>query len=147
MKKLLVIFVLTLCYSCTDIINTGNNVYKEPAPTVPQFTDSLSYLAFSTQDLGDIKKGRIKNAHISMGNQSDNMTINIYSLRFINNAGFELNSLNGYPIAIAPGSTNAASPVIITFNTNNYPEGSYEDYIIINDNPNYKIKVIAKIHN
>jgi hypothetical protein len=136
--------VLTLSLtSCKDIINTEPNFRQELIFKMFNSADSLSFLKFSEHDLGSMKVRSVINDFINITNDSDTMTITIYSVDNTNKTGLFSYRFNvALPIEIAPKENIADKGKIeVKFIADSFVPGFYYDTLIINNNIDFKIPI------
>ncbi len=135
---------IALCLtSCQDILNTEPNFRQELIFKVFNAVDSLSFLDFSEHDLGSMKVRSVINDFINITNQSDTMTITIYSVENTNKTGlFSYRFNEPLPIDIAPKENIADKGKIeVVFIADSFVPGLYYDTLIINNNVDFKIPI------
>ncbi|PKL85396.1 MAG: hypothetical protein CVV22_08280 [Ignavibacteriae bacterium HGW-Ignavibacteriae-1] len=146
MIKLIIAFSIVILLgltSCKDIINTEPNYRQELIFKVFDSVDSLSFLDFSEHDLGSMKVRSVINDFINITNQSDTMTITIYSVENTNKTGlFSYRFKETLPIDIAPKENIADKGKIeVVFIADSFVPGLYYDTLIINNNIDFQIPI------
>jgi hypothetical protein len=143
----LLLLLIEMLISCTDIINTEPNYIKELIEKKLTPDDSLSFLVFEGVDFGKVKVRTVSTLLINIGNSSVKDIINVYNIKSVDTKGlYQYEYPKGIPFNIAPGeSFDDAIKIKAKFIADAFVTGFYYDTLIINNNPKYYIPVKAKV--
>ncbi|MCO5249895.1 MAG: hypothetical protein M9949_00550 [Candidatus Kapabacteria bacterium] len=146
MIKLTMAFTMVIVLglsSCKDIITTEPNFRQELIFKMFNAADSLSFLNISEHDLGSMKVRSVINDFINITNQSETMTITIYSVENTNKTGlFSYRFNEPLPIDVAPKENIADKGKIeVVFIADSFVPGLYYDTLIINNNVDFTIPI------
>jgi hypothetical protein len=126
--------LLILCYSCSDITNNPDKFTKEfIKKNLLTKEDSLQFISKDTVDFGTQKKNKAKSWTLILSNNSESISIIIYSLSAEGLKVVVPDIPNPLPVTILPGQTNVDYPIFLFLDTNGLLVGTYYGKIYINE--------------
>lgn len=147
MKIILLITLLCLINSCKDVIGLEENIDRELLIKKYSPTDSLNFLKLNSLDMGKFKLRTVNHDFVSIVNNSDLHDITIYNITSTNKSGLYSYSFpKGLPFVIKPKEdTFLTEKLDVKFIANAFNLDYYYDTLIVNNNPDFKINIKAKI--
>jgi hypothetical protein len=130
--------------SCSDIINSDNNVVIIPKGEQPGLSKWLEYrftndvLSFRNNDTTVLWQALLNDnwsKPFYIVNVSQDSIYEITSLSLADGRHFSLSPASSIPIKLQPNQANTKNLIFITMNTKDLIKGIYTDKIIINNNP------------
>jgi hypothetical protein len=145
-KISLLLAVIVILYSCTDIKDFGNNIDKITVMPPISRDDSLSFVDLPPIDFGSIKLMRVDTIFVIIKDLSKDYAITIYDIKLMNNFEFKLYPEHGYPVVIPPLMDNSDNRLVAIFNTSIITTGFYQDTILFNGSQKYKFVIQGNVY-
>jgi len=159
-KIFFLIFCLFMLSSCSDVINSDENLNKILLNDQIAADDSLKNLSFNKIDSNNYSSSYIfdltnskypvrKELKLTLFNKSNIDTIMLYSLNYkYNNQGFYIRYSHNLPIKIFPNSfIDSANTIFIGIAIDNSKKQFLLDSLIFNNSERFRASILALLRN
>lgn len=146
MKKICLIIMTFILFSCEDIIHSEENIKMELLIRKEKALDSLKSIELNSADFGNVKVRSVTSVQLFASN-STTKDIKIYSIELKANTGlFQIIEQLPLPYFLSNNST-AIPPQLcrIKFVANVISPGVYRDTLILNNCDDYIIPIKANV--
>ena len=131
--SVIIILIISLEFSCSNIIDSPNNHIKQRIELNLTRDDSLSTVQLDQLDLGTITKPRERYYNMTLTNTSEYDTIYIYDIKTDVNTGISIIPLTSYPLILLPVKSVVNPQFIVYLQTYNISAGNYTYKIFLNE--------------